>query len=263
LRTVHDPPRHFRYKRGSTVLMSGLTVYEQVFSAGLLQQINSSIDETRARWWPPDGRHETQVAKSLCDKLRQSVDFQEAESKSRAACKDWAERTFGRSIPENALHTVRCVNRNTPSASYLMHIDRHLLTVLIPLQLAEGADRNGDLVLYKRRDGSLGRRVLARAVLFIQQNLPLVARRIIIRRDLSRGRCVRIQVTPGNVYCFNGALALHANLDVTDGERRSLLVHYYEPWLITVPHGFIRTWRDLRARIAGDRSSESPPCESR
>jgi hypothetical protein len=165
----------------------------------------------------------------LCSKLRESLAFRQAESAARSTCRDLAAYFYTGTIPAYVAHTIRCTNRKTPSAANLVHLDRHLLTILILMQLSKGENQNGDLIVYERPPSSLGLRLLKRVFLFIEQNLPLIARRLFIRRDLDRGRCSRIGVTPGNVYSFHGSRFMHANLDVSEGERRSLLIHCNQP----------------------------------
>jgi hypothetical protein len=230
----------------------GLTVFEHVVSLDLLKWINASIDATRHRWRPADGRRETATAKSFGDLLRQSDAFRAAEVEARAASRRWAMETFGRPLAENVLHVIRCVNRDVPSQSHLRHFDSHSLTLLIPLQLAGKGDRNGDLLLYKKRRQSisLARNVLTKGSLIMQHNLPFAVRRALTRRDLHRRRCVRVACEPGNVYVFNGFITLHANLDVAAGERRSLIIHYYDPGMNAGLRSTLRVWRALRDRIA-------------
>jgi hypothetical protein len=74
-------------------------------------------------------------------------------------------------------------------------------------------------------------------------------------RDLRRGRCNRVPVEPGSVYVFNGFVLQHANLDVEVGERRSLLIHYYDPGYSAGLSGTVRgvrmLWDRLRKNMTG------------
>ena len=55
---------------------------------------------------------------------------------------------------------------------------------------------------------------------------------------------------PGNVYVFNGFVTLHSNFDVESGERRSLIIHYYDPGLTAGLQRITQTFRGFRDRLA-------------
>jgi hypothetical protein len=227
----------------------GLTVFERVASRELIEQLNALIDASRHRWRPADGRRESSLAQALCELLRESGVFRAAEAEALAASRRWAVTTFGRTLPANVLYVLRCVNRDIPSQSHLRHFDSHALTLLIPLQVPGRDGGNGDLCMYKNPRGSISlmRNMVTKAGLMLQQNLPFAVRRAQTLRDLRRARCVRIVCEPGNVYAFNGFITLHTNLEVAAGERRSLIVHYYDPGLnagLRHALGMLRSMRD-------------------
>jgi hypothetical protein len=92
--------------------------------------------------------------------------------------------------------------------------------------------------------------VVAKMLLVVGQHLPFACRAARVRRDMCRCRCERVSCEPGNVYAFNGFVTPHANLDVERGERRSLIVHYYDPCLSAGLRAFTQTLRAVRDRIA-------------
>lgn len=232
----------------------GLTVFEAVVSSQLIQRINTTIDVTRAQWRPADGRREVVAAASFADWLRQSAAFRAVEAYGRSTTGAWAEATLGRRLPERVLNVLRCVNRETSQQAHLRHFDSHALTLLIPLQGAETGERNGDLLLYKKQRTSLSllHNISDKACLLFQQNLPLPMRRALTHHDLRRECCARVACRPGNVYMFNGFTTLHANLEVAVGERRSLVMHFYDAGLTAGLGHPLRLLRELRDRIADE-----------
>jgi len=224
----------------------GVAVFAGVIPDSALQNINAIIDATRHQWQPADGRRESKLALLFVELLRKSDAFRATEAKACEASQRWAAQKFGRALALNRLYVLRCVNRDTSSQSHLRHFDSHVLTLLIPLRLAQSGEQNGDLIMYKKqRDSiSLVRNVLTKASLVVQQHLPFRARRARVRRDMLSKRCVRVTCEPGNVYSFNGFITMHANLAVDAGERRSLIIHYYDPGLTA---GFRSATRALRS----------------
>jgi hypothetical protein len=210
----------------------GLTVFDNVIPRRVLDQMNAAIDANKSTWPAPDGG-DLPLAKSLSEMIRRTARFRALESQACEAARHWAAATAGLKYVEESLHVLRCVNRDMMWQSHLRHHDSHLLTLLIPLQLADPTERNGDLVLYKRRRQSVSflGNMAYKTWLVIQQNRRFAARARQTRRDLSLGRCRRIACVPGNVYAFNGFLSLHANLEIDSGERRSLIIHHFDPCL--------------------------------
>jgi hypothetical protein len=229
----------------------GLTVLENLVSPQLLDSINSQIDSVRQDWRKPHGGGETQTAMCFGALLRENDAFRIAEAGACETARRWVESTLERTPHENVKHVIRCVSRDIPAQSYLRHFDSHALTLLIPLRLADNGDRNGDLLMYRQRRQSISLfgNLIIKAWLFIEQNLPFTLRRALIQRDLRRNRCIRISCEPGKVYVFNGLATLHANLDVMAGERRSLIIHYYDPGLTAGIQVAANRWRSMRDRI--------------
>lgn len=229
----------------------GLVVFEGVVPQDMLQQINETIAASRGKGRAACSNRAPEMVRSFADLLRQSDAFRAAETDVCAASRRVAVRRFGPGLADNALYVLRCVDCDAQWQSYLQHFDSHFLTLLIPLRLAEKCERNGDLILYKkrRRSVSLVRNVLAKSWLFAQQNFPFPMRRAVVMHDLHRKRCVRVAIEPGNLYAFNGFLTKHANLDVTAGERCTLIIHYYDPGLKAGLNTVTRVFRTLRGRV--------------
>ncbi len=240
--------------RGTAISHSqalGLTVFENVIPSPVLEKMNATIDADRATWPAPDGGI-VPLARKFGEMLRGMDRFRELESESRAKAKDWAAAELRGGYSEDSLHVLRCVNHEMDWQSHLRHHDSHFLTLLIPLKLADGTERNGDLLLYERRRQSVTfiGNMAYKTWLVSQQNRRFAVRARQTRRDLAAGRCHRISCVPGNVYVFNGFLSLHANLEIESGERRSLIVHHFDPHLTAGIKHVTRGLRLLRRRHA-------------
>jgi hypothetical protein len=229
----------------------GVTVFAGVVPQSALQSINAMIDATRHQWQPADGRRESKLALMFVELLRKSDAFRATEAKACEASQRWATQKFGRTPALNRLYVLRCVNRDTPSQSHLRHFDSHVLTLLIPLRLAQPGEQNGDLVMYRKQRSSISlvHNVVTKAALVVQQHLPFRTRLALIRRDMLSKRCVRVTCEPGNVYGFNGFITMHANLAIDAGERRSLIIHYYDPGLTAGVRSAARAVRSLSDRL--------------
>jgi hypothetical protein len=225
----------------------GIRLFEGVVPRTLLEQINATIDETRDTWRPADGRRATQTTADVVELLRRHGEFRRVERQARAASQRWAVQNRLKTDGE-PLCVLRCINQTLPAQSHLRHYDSHILTLLIPLRSAHGADENGDLIVYRRPRHQLSAvtNVMAKAWLITLRRLPLAMRRAQTRRDLSRQRCDRIACVPGNVYAFNGFVTRHANLHVERGERRTLILHYYDPGMTAGLRVVPRLWRSIR-----------------
>ncbi len=236
------------------VLPPGIRLFKGAVPPHLLAEINATIDETRDTWQPADGRRATQTTSRVIEILRQHPAFRRVEQEARDASIRWAEQK-GLTVDGAPLYVLRCVNRSLPAQSHLRHYDSHILTLLIPLRSAHDGEENGDLIMYRRprRLLSATTNVIAKAWLIALRHLPLAIRRAQTRRDLSQRRCDRVACVPGNVYVFNGFVMRHANLHVEQGERRSLIVHYYDPGMTAGLRIVPRTWRALRDRLRDSR----------
>uniref|UniRef100_UPI003F49300C hypothetical protein n=1 Tax=Cupriavidus yeoncheonensis TaxID=1462994 RepID=UPI003F49300C len=230
----------------------GVHVFKDVVPQQLIDEINATIDICRDDWHPADGRRASRMAMRLANRLRKSERFAQAELRAYDTFGGWAHQS-GRAISGEPLYVLRCVNASMPQQSHLRHYDSHLLTLLIPLQVASASNENGDLIVYRqrRRSVSVMSNLLAKAWLIGLRCLPFMKRQGLTYRHLERGLCDRIACLPGNVYAFNGFFTLHANLHVEAGERRTLIIHYYNPGLTAGLHVVPRALRALRERLLG------------
>ncbi|MDE1184722.1 hypothetical protein [Paraburkholderia sp.] len=228
------------------------SVFERVVPQNLLDFMNASIDDARDRWWPRDGRRASPTAHNFASLLRGLDAFDAAETQACQSARRWASTMLGKECGGEPICMLRCVDVGSPSQSYLRHFDSHILTLLIPLQLAASGERSGDLIMYRqpRRSVSAMSNVITKARLFLEHGMPVIARRALLMRDLERGLCERIACTPGNVYAFNGFVTMHGNLDVASGERRTLIIHYYDPGRTVGLRVITRTMRAFRDRLA-------------
>jgi len=106
------------------------------------------------------------------------------------------------------------------------HFDAHLLTLLIPIYIpnTEKSD-NGNLIIIKNL------RTLTKALIknifqkiFYQSNF---FKNFFIEKNLVKKEILNL--SPGNVYIFNGFRTLHANMNINPKDiRATILVHYYD-----------------------------------
>ncbi|TCK44758.1 hypothetical protein B0G84_3134 [Paraburkholderia sp. BL8N3] len=229
-------------------------VYRQVISEHHLGVINAAIDRgesSRGREvldTLPGGVCSPQA---VADLLRRIDAFRMIENEARRAARLRATQLVGRALREEPFHTMRCVGAAEHAHSHRRHFDSHLLTLLVPLQLADPSRFNGDLLFYtkRRQSVSLLANVAYKFWHGFLRNLPFAWRCALTCRDLTRGRCERVPCAVGNVYVFNGFVTQHCNLHVESGERRSLLIHYYDPGLSMGLSVAIRTVRGMRDRL--------------
>jgi hypothetical protein len=229
-----------------------INVFVDLVPPELLETINACIDATRNEWKPADGRRASVTARSFAEQLRQNERFEAMEAQVCAAARRWATTVLKKEVTDEPLHVLRCVGPGAASQSYLRHFDSHVLTVLVPLQLARDGDRNGDLVLHVRQRKTISplANLLTKSGLFFEHGLPFFIRRMLVAPDLSNGRCERIPCSVGNVYVFNGFVTLHHNLDVAAGERRTLIIHHFDAGLTSGARSIMRSFRGLRDRLA-------------
>lgn len=236
----------------STALQAlGITVFEGLVPPDAIERINARIDAERHGWLTAHGGREADTAALFASMLRENGGFRIAEADACKQAESWTEAFFHKPAEDRVLHVIRCAGRDMQGQSYLKHFDSHALTLLIPLQLAETGERNGDLLVYRQQREMISpfAHFLVKTWLVIEHILPFEARRALVHLDLLAGRCVRVQCRPGNVYVFNGLVTMHANLDVTIGERRSLIIHHYDPGLAARTRIAAKTWRSVRSRI--------------
>jgi hypothetical protein len=208
----------------------GMTVFENIVPQAIVDEINAAIDLTRSHWPAAHGGPGLPVAEACANLLRGNKAFRSIEQQACNDVKAWMRQRSGPPFAEDSLASLRCINNSMAWQSHLRHFDSHLLTLVVPLKTANSAEPNGDLLLYvkRRHYASRLRNLLHKAWLVLQQNRRFEVRERRTLADLATGRCRRIACVPGNVYAFNGFATLHANLDVARGERRTLVLQYFD-----------------------------------
>jgi hypothetical protein len=203
-----------------------LKSFHGVIPMETIAQINEVIDHSFDN--VPLRSHSGAVVAEL---IRRGEVFRELEQTICANARAMAAEAGQTDLPPEPFHVLRCASAATPAGSHCRHYDSHLLTLLVPLQLALDAVANGDLVMYRRPRLSVSTpgNVMCKMRHGIQRSLPFSWRKWLTLYDLRRGNCARVPVLVGSVYAFNGFALQHANLDVREGQRRTLLIHYYDP----------------------------------
>lgn len=208
--------------------------FSNIVPRAVLDDINQTIERARkpSTLGLPTGLVVApDVASAIAESLRKIEAFRAMEDALRQSARQRFFALTGRHATQGPLHIVRCVDRTTRRESHCRHFDSHMLTLLVPLQLADVGHFNGDLLFYQRRRNtpSTPSNIAVKLLHGIQRNLPFGVRRALTVRDLAAGQCERIDCLPGNVYAFDGFVTQHGNLHIEYGERRSLLIHWYDP----------------------------------
>lgn len=212
--------KRLRFDRGV-----GLKDFRSVVPMQAIAEINAALDSLPGN--VSQRPHPDTVAKML----RRGDAFRQLEE---AVCADTRAMVAGvvqGTLRQEPVHVIRCADPVRRRDSHCRHYDSHLLTMLIPLRLAPDCACNGDLIMYRcpRLTVSTLGNVMCKIAHGIHRKLPFVWRKWLTLRDLRRGHCSRVPVQLGSVYVFNGFALKHANIDVEMGQRRSLLIHYYDP----------------------------------
>jgi hypothetical protein len=203
-----------------------LKSFHSVIPMETIAEINEVID----RWFGnvPQRSQSGAIAAEL---IRRGDAFRQLEETVCANAREMAAKSGQTDLPLEPFDVLRCSSMATLAESHCRHYDSHLLTLLIPLQLAPDGVSNGDLVMYRRPRLSVSTpgNVMCKIRHGVQRSLPFNWRKWLSLHDLRRGHCSRIPVQVGSVYAFNGFALQHSNLDVETGQRRTLLIHYYDP----------------------------------
>ncbi|MGF6916216.1 hypothetical protein [Paraburkholderia sp. 40] len=224
--TLTDVRGHTETKRIRIDKSVALNSFDNVIPQESIVEINEFIDHLFGTTAP-----RSQSGAEIAEMLRRGQAFRELEQSICANARAMAAK-FGRTnLPTEPFHVLRCASKTSLAESHCRHYDSHLLTLLIPLQLAPDGVHNGDLVMYRKPRLSVTTltNVICKMRHGFLQSLPLSWRSWHTLHDLRVGNCKRIPVKPGSVYEFNGFALQHANLDVQNGQRRTLLIHYYDP----------------------------------
>lgn len=226
MQSLSNAPGHIGAKRIRIEKGVALKAFHSVIPIQTIAEINEFMDRSFG-----NAPKRSQSGAAVAELLRRDPAFREFEQAICANARAMAARTGQTDLPSEPFHVLRFSSKETRAESHCRHYDSHLLTLLIPLQLASDGVCNGDLVMYRRPRLSVSTpgNVVCKIRHGIQRSLPFSWRRWLTLHDLRRGNCRRIPVQPGNVYVFNGFALQHANLDVQSGQRRTLLIHYYDP----------------------------------
>jgi hypothetical protein len=222
-----------------------LSAFDDIVPMQTIVEINKLIDCSNADLIPI-----AQVASMAVGLLRQIDAFRQIEEMSCANTRAVAAQSGRTNLCAQPDIVLRCVSLANAAVSHGRHFDSHLLTLLIPLQLAPNRLCNGDLVVYKRPRLSVSTvgNMMSKLNHGAQRCMPFRLRKWLSLRDLQRGRCARVPVEVGSVYEFNGFALQHANLDVEEGQRRTLLLHYYDPGYSLGVSAMLRRWRTASDR---------------
>ncbi|MGF6965203.1 hypothetical protein OKW43_002208 [Paraburkholderia sp. WC7.3g] len=224
--TLTDVRGHILSRRIRIGRNVALKSFDDVIPLETIAEINEFIDHLFG-----DTPERSQSGARIADLLRRGLAFRELEQAICANTRAMAAKIGHTDLPTEAFPVLRCASNTSLAESHCRHYDSHLLTLLIPLQLAPDGVHNGDLVMYRKPRLSVT--TLTNVICKIRHgflhSLPLSWRTWHTLHDLRVGHCRRIRVKPGSVYEFNGFALQHANLDVRNGQRRTLLIHYYDP----------------------------------
>ncbi|MDR5757166.1 hypothetical protein [Caballeronia sp. LZ035] len=208
-----------------------LAVFESVVPKQLLAEIKGKLDAAHGA--TPDHKQFFNSAKDILHTLREIPKFKELESESVRLASDWVDNTLQAKAAMGPWFGLRVGSVAEHANSHCRHYDSHVLTFVILLQSADDNERAGDLIAYTKPRGLPGRvgNLFTKSLQWTERHLPLPMRTARTQRHLKQGLCTRVKGKPGSVFIFNGFLMQHCNLDVLNGERRSLIVHYLDPGL--------------------------------
>lgn len=223
---ISGAQHHFAAKRIRIEEGVAFASHHDVIRAHTIAEINEAIDRSYGSM-----PQRSQSGAMVASILRRDPAFRQLEESICANALAAAARAGQTALPPEPFHVLRCASVATLAESHCRHYDSHLLTLLIPLQLAPDGVSNGDLVMYPRPrlSVSIGGNLLCKLRHGAQRSLPFACRKWLTLNELRRGACARMPVQVGSVYAFNGFALKHANLDVQNGQRRTLLIHYYDP----------------------------------
>jgi len=208
---------------------TNLIVFRNAISSFLISEFNEVIDRLRIDLGTKKLRNEDLT--QIFSKLRTDRDYNRIETFCRRVSRQRFSEAFLRPPSEETVSYFRCANALSDSDSHKRHFDSYLMTILIPIKLADTEENNGDLIIYKSDKHAAGtiKNMLRKTFTKVDQLMPAVYRKKKTIRQLDKKECIRVPCELGNIYFFNGYSMKHCNLSVSDGERRSLLIHAYDP----------------------------------
>jgi hypothetical protein len=226
MQTMSDTRGHTVVKRIRIDKSVALKSFHGVIPLETIAEINEAIDQLFG-----NAPQRSQSGAKLAEILRRGEVFRQLEQSICANTRAIVGQTGQTVLSLEPFHVLRCASIANRVDSHCRHYDSHLLTLLIPLRLAPDGVSNGDLVMYRnpRLSVTTFTNLLCKIRHGCQRSLPFSWRKWLTLHELKTGRCSRIPVTVGSVYEFNGFAIQHANLDVQSGQRRTLLIHYYDP----------------------------------
>jgi hypothetical protein len=210
---------------------SGLVMFENVISPSLIKRFNDEIDRLRAGSDAYPGKLLNEKAEAIVAELREHGEFHRIEKFCRRVSRLRFSAAFLRTAPGDGKCYVRCANTLSDAASHLRHFDSYLMTILVPIKIVEAPGDNGDLIVYKKKNysTSVAGNIFRKSLTKLDNFLPLTYRKKKTLWQLEKKRCDRILCKTGNIYFFNGYNTKHCNFSVGTSERRTLLVHDYDP----------------------------------
>ena len=210
----------------------GYLEFENVVPVETLAAINAQIDSAKSNrlgfqhFIADDSR-------AVVSRLRALRQFTKIEGLAREAVKAMNAASLPPGLGDDSFFVLRCADAGSNTVSHKRHYDSHLLTILISLQTSDGVDMNGDLIIYPnhRKVPRSFVNIIQKGITKLHQLPPFAIRSKVTALDLRAERAKRILCKSGNVYVFNGLVSMHCNLNIERGERRSLLIHDYDPGL--------------------------------
>ncbi|SMG56323.1 hypothetical protein SAMN06265784_108145 [Paraburkholderia susongensis] len=226
MQSLTDMQGHTGVKRIRIDKGVALKSFHDVIPLQTIAEVNEAINRSFG-----NVPRRSQSGAMIAEILRRGEAFRRLEQTICANARALAAKAGQTELPAEPFHVLRCASPSTLAESHCRHYDSHLLTLLIPLQLAPDGVHNGDLVMYRnpRLSVSTLTNVICKIRHGLLRSLPFACRNWHTLHDLRTGNCKRIPVQVGSVYEFNGFALQHANFDVQDGQRRTLLIHYYDP----------------------------------
>jgi len=152
---------------------------------------------------------------------------------------------------DEILKVLRCVQGNSGRReSNCFHYDASLVTVLLPIEIPQNGNDQGDLIMFPNL-----RRVRSNVLFNVLEKMLLqnaLTRKLMtaaIRRHLLKPE--KLQLVPGNLYLFWGYRTLHANEPCDPASRRATAIfHYGDPHAGSFATRLILKLNQRRARRA-------------
>jgi hypothetical protein len=208
-----------------------LFIFKDVISPLLIREFNEEIDSLRTGSGGTLGKLLNKDVEAILSKLRAHSEYRRIEKFCRRVSRLRFSTTFFRNPPDDGICYIRFANALSDNDSHRRHFDSYLMTILIPIKTVELCSDNGDLIFYRKKNysTSVAGNIVRKTLTKIDQLLPLTYRKKRTEWQLRKKLCQKILCETGNIYFFNGYNTKHCNLSVSSGERRTLLVHAYDP----------------------------------